>query len=44
MVFIIDVRRGNLDLHLMYKALFEMSARPRGFRLAACSRGSGPRA
>jgi hypothetical protein len=26
MVFIIDVRRGNLDLHLMYKALFEMSA------------------
>ena len=26
MVFITDVRRGNLDLHLMYKALFEMSA------------------
>ena len=25
-VFIIDIRRGNLDLHLMYKALFEMSA------------------
>src|SRR5688500_9653832 len=25
MVFIVDVRRGNLDLHLMYKALFEMS-------------------
>jgi hypothetical protein len=25
MAFIIDVRRGNLDLHLMYKALFEMS-------------------
>jgi hypothetical protein len=24
-VFIVDVRRGNLDLHLMYKALFEMS-------------------
>jgi hypothetical protein len=23
--FIIDVRRGNLDLHLMYKALFELS-------------------
>lgn len=23
--FIIDIRRGNLDLHLMYKALFEMS-------------------
>ena len=26
MVFIVDVRRGNLDLHLMYKAIFEMSA------------------
>ena len=26
MVFIVDVRRGNLDLQLMYKALFEMSA------------------
>jgi hypothetical protein len=25
MVFILDIRRGNLDLHLMYKALFEMS-------------------
>jgi len=25
MVFIVDVRRGNLDLQLMYKALFEMS-------------------
>jgi hypothetical protein len=24
--FIVDIRRGNLDLHLMYKALFEMSA------------------
>jgi hypothetical protein len=24
-VFIIDIRRGNLDLHLMYKALFELS-------------------
>jgi hypothetical protein len=23
--FIIDIRRGNLDLHLIYKALFEMS-------------------
>jgi hypothetical protein len=23
--FIVDVRRGNLDLHLMYKALFELS-------------------
>ena len=26
MVFIIDVRRGNLQLHLMYKALFELSS------------------
>lgn len=26
MVFIVDIRRGNLDLQLMYKALFEMSA------------------
>src|SRR5215470_2367063 len=25
MVFIVDIRRGNLDLHLMYKAIFEMS-------------------
>src|SRR5262245_58577103 len=25
MVFIIDIRRGNFDLQLMYKALFEMS-------------------
>ena len=26
MAFILDVRRGNLDLQLMYKALFELSA------------------
>src|SRR5689334_10607059 len=26
MVFIIDIRRGNLHEHLLYKALFEMSA------------------
>src|SRR5712691_7080574 len=26
MAFIVDVRRGNADLHLMYKALFELSA------------------
>jgi hypothetical protein len=25
MVFIVDIRRGNLDLQLVYKALFEMS-------------------
>ena len=26
MAFILDVRRGNLQLHLMYKALFELSS------------------
>ncbi len=26
MAFIVDVRRGNRDLHLMYKALFELSS------------------
>src|SRR6266508_3998644 len=26
MAFIVDIRRANLDLHLMYKALFELSA------------------
>lgn len=26
MAFVIDIRRGNLQLHLMYKALFELSA------------------
>jgi hypothetical protein len=26
MAFIVDIRRGNLDVHLMYKALFELSA------------------
>jgi hypothetical protein len=25
MAFIVDIRRGNLDLHLLYKALFELS-------------------
>ncbi len=25
LAFIVDIRRGNLDLHLMYKALFELS-------------------
>src|SRR5262249_39627391 len=24
--FIVDIRRGNLDLHLIYKALFELSS------------------
>jgi hypothetical protein len=26
MAFVVDIRRGNLDLHLVYKALFELSA------------------
>jgi len=26
LAFIVDIRRGNADLHLMYKALFELSA------------------
>jgi hypothetical protein len=26
MAFIVDIRRGNLDLHLVYKALFDLSA------------------
>ena len=26
MAFIVDIRRGNLDLQLMYKALFELSS------------------
>src|SRR4029079_16836968 len=25
LAFIVDIRRGNLDLHLLYKALFELS-------------------
>jgi len=29
--FIIDIRRGNLDLHLMYKAIFELSGDRREF-------------
>ena len=44
MVFIVDIRRGNLDLHLMYKALFEMSSGPRRLRVAAVRAGSGRRA
>jgi hypothetical protein len=31
MAFIIDIRRGNLNLHLIYKALFELSADRREF-------------
>src|SRR5205823_209525 len=26
MAFIVDIRRGNFDFHLIYKALFEMSS------------------
>ena len=43
MAFIIDVRRGNLRLHLMYKALFELSADRAEFvsRLFSIKRPSG---
>ena len=37
MAFIVDIRRGNLQLHLMYKALFELSAIARTSS-RACSR------
>ena len=47
MAFIVDIRRGNLDLHLMYKALFEMSADRSGFVSRLFSRpradGLGPK-
>jgi hypothetical protein len=43
MVFIVDIRRGNLHLHLMYKALFELSADRADFvgRLFARKRPDG---
>jgi hypothetical protein len=43
MVFIVDIRRGNLDLQLMYKALFELSADRADFvsRLFSKKRPSG---
>ncbi len=43
MAFIIDVRRGNLQLHLMYKALFELSVDRADFvsRLFSLKRPSG---
>jgi hypothetical protein len=43
MAIIVDVRRGNLDLQLMYKALFEMSADRADFisRLFARKRPEG---
>jgi len=42
--FITDVRRGNLHVHLMYKALFELSADRAEFlsRLFSRARPSGP--
>lgn len=41
--FIVDVRRGNLRLHLMYKALFELSADRAEFvsRLFSLKRSAG---
>src|SRR5215831_7023609 len=43
MAFIIDIRRGNLDLQLMYKALFELSKDRADFvsRLFSRSRPEG---
>lgn len=43
MAFIIDIRRGNLSLHLLYKALFELSTDRADFvaRLFSRSRPAG---
>lgn len=43
MVFIVDIRHGNLDVHLMYKALFELSANRAEFvsRLFSIKRPAG---
>jgi hypothetical protein len=43
MAFIIDVRRGNMQLHLMYKALFELSVDRADFvsRLFSLTRPTG---
>jgi hypothetical protein len=38
MAFIVDVRRGNLDVQLMYKALFELSKDRAEFVSRLCSR------
>ena len=45
MAFIVDIRRGNLQLHLMYKALFEMSSDRADFvsRLFSMKRPAGLR-
>ncbi|MGB7218795.1 MAG: hypothetical protein WBD07_08295 [Vicinamibacterales bacterium] len=39
MAFIVDIRRGNLHEHLLYKALFEMSATRADFLSRLFSRG-----
>ena len=46
MAFIVDIRRGNLQLHLMYKALFELSDSRSDFvsRLFSRTRAPGLRA
>ena len=43
LAFIVDIRRGNFDLHLLYKALFELSADRAEFvsRLFSRKRPSG---
>ena len=43
MVFITDIRRGNLHTQMMYKALFEMSADRAEFIVDGCSRSRGRR-
>src|SRR4029079_18538688 len=40
--FITDIRRGNLDLHLVYKALFEISETRAEFFARLFSRASTP--
>ena len=42
LAFITDIRRGNLDLHLMYKALFGLSATRSEFVARLFSRGPLP--
>ena len=42
MAFIVDVRRGNADLHLMYKALFELAATRADFVSMLLSRPRPP--
>jgi hypothetical protein len=45
LAFIVDIRRGNLNLHLVYKALFELSANRADFvsRLFSRKRSAGLR-